>query len=208
MAARSELLRRAYAVESPDEVRALYRDWAKSYDDDLLGDDLEYVAPVEAAAVFARHVDDRAAKVLDVGCGTGLAGQALAAAGFTDIDGADISAEMLAEAGGKGVYGRLIEADLTAGLDVADGAYDAVLSVGTFTHGHVGPDGLDEAIRLVRRGGIVCVTVNEGVYDRMGYPAKLAALQQAGACTVVALDDADYLRGEGIGAKVLTLRVA
>jgi predicted TPR repeat methyltransferase len=203
MAARSELLRRAYAVETPDEVRELYGDWATSYDDDLLGEDLEYVAPVEAVAIFARHAGDRSAKVLDVGCGTGLA-----AAGFTGIDGTDISAEMLAQAGGKGVYGRLIEADLTAGLDVPDGAYDAVLSVGTFTHGHVGPDGLDETIRLVRPGGIVCVTVNEGVYDRMGYPAKLAALQQAGACTMVALDDADYLRGEGIGAKVLTLRVA
>jgi hypothetical protein len=38
MAARSELLRRAYAVESPDEVRDLYRDWAKFYDADLLGE--------------------------------------------------------------------------------------------------------------------------------------------------------------------------
>jgi predicted TPR repeat methyltransferase len=205
--ARSDLLRRAYAVDSPNEVRALYRDWARSYDDDLLGDDLQYVAPLEAVAVFRRHVDDTSARVLDVGCGTGLSGQALADAGFTRIDGADISPDMLERARAKGVYARLIEADLTAGLDIADDTYDAALSVGTFTHGHVGPDGLDEVIRVVRPGGIVCVTINEGVFEKMAYPAKIEALQRDGQARVLDLADADYLRGEGIRSKLLVLEV-
>jgi len=207
MTAKSDLLRRAYAVETPDEVRDLYRDWAQSYDDDLLGDDLQYVAPREAVAVFRRHVADAALRILDVGCGTGLSGKALAEAGFSRIDGVDISSEMLEQARAKGVYGALLEADLTVGLSIPDDDYDAVLSVGTFTHGHVGPDGVDELIRVVKPGGIVCLTVNEGVFDKMAYPSKIDALQRQGACRVLDLVDADYLRGEAIRSKILALQV-
>ena len=207
MTAKSDLLRRAYAVETPDEVRDLYRDWAQSYDGDLLSDDLQYVAPREAVAVFRRHVADASSRILDVGCGTGLSGQALAAAGFVRIDGIDISSEMLQKARAKDVYGALQEADLTAGLGIPDDAYDAVLSVGTFTHGHVGPDGLDELIRIVKPGGILCLTINEGVFDKMAYPSKIGALQRQGMCRVLELVDADYLRAEDIRAKVLVLQV-
>jgi predicted TPR repeat methyltransferase len=56
--------------------------------------------------------------VIDIGCGTGLAGQALTGHGFTIIDGLDYSAEMLKVAAGHGIYRKLIEADLTKSLDL------------------------------------------------------------------------------------------
>jgi predicted TPR repeat methyltransferase len=41
-------------------------------------------------------------RILDFGCGTGLSGLALQNAGFTNIDGLDISAPMLEKAKGAG----------------------------------------------------------------------------------------------------------
>jgi predicted TPR repeat methyltransferase len=52
------------------------------------------------------------AAVLDVGCGTGLAGEALAALGFAVVDGLDISPEMMAVAMARGAYRQCLQADL------------------------------------------------------------------------------------------------
>ena len=207
MVAKSELLQKAYAVQTPEEVKNLYRDWASSYDKDLLSDNLSYVAPKEAVKVFARHFDNISAHILDVGCGTGLSGQALASAGYKLIDGVDLSEEMLEQARLKGIYNSLFQADLTAGLKVPDNHYDAVLSVGTFTHGHVGPEGLNEVIRVVKPEGIVCLTVNEGVYEKSNYPDKLEQLAEQQICSVAELVDADYLAGENIRSKIACLKV-
>ncbi|MBB4285941.1 class I SAM-dependent DNA methyltransferase [Roseospira goensis] len=206
------VLERAYAVGGPDAVRDLYRDWAADYDHDTVGR-LGYVAPRIAVDVFADHLAGREAPIIDVGCGTGLAGVALRTRGFRHVDGLDLSPDMLAEARTKThaegpVYDALIEGDLTARLPVDDDAYAGAVSVGTFTHGHVGPAGLGEVLRIVRPGGLVTVTVNDGVYDAEGYDAALAALAAAGRATVVDTRRADYLVKEGIGARVVTLAVA
>ena len=48
-------------------------------------------------------------RVLDFGCGTGLFGQALRLNGFANIDGVDLSADMLAQAKGKNIYASLAQ---------------------------------------------------------------------------------------------------
>ena len=85
------LLDKAYDRKDKDEVTALYREWATTYDDELK--DNSYVAPQVGAGVFAEHVRDLDARILDLGCGTGLVGQALATHGYTSIDGLDLSAD-------------------------------------------------------------------------------------------------------------------
>lgn len=207
MPAKNDMLRRAYAVKDADDIRDLYKDWAATYDEDLTGKDLQYVAPKEAVKVFVHHFEKRSAKVLDVGCGTGLSGQALKDAGFEQIDGIDLSPDMLEQARSKAAYGHLFEADLIAGLTFADDTYDAALSVGTFTHGHVGPDALDEVIRVVKPGGAVCVTINEGVFEKMNYREKISQLESDGVCRVQALVSADYLLAEDIRSMILVLEV-
>lgn len=207
MVAKSDMLRRAYAVKNADDIRNLYRDWAATYDEDLTGKDLQYVAPREAVNVFVRHFEERSAQILDVGCGTGLSGQALVDAGFDQIDGIDLSPDMLEQARAKGAYENLFEADLAAGLKFADDTYDAAISVGTFTHGHVGPDGLDEVIRVVKPGGIVCVTINEGVFEKMEYRGHINRLESEGVCRVQELIPADYLLAEDIRSMILALEV-
>jgi len=70
------LVQRAYALSSAEESKALYRDWATSYDQSML-DGLGYLTPTLTAELLTRHLDARDAAILDIGSGTGLAGVAL-----------------------------------------------------------------------------------------------------------------------------------
>ncbi|MBE0533795.1 MAG: class I SAM-dependent methyltransferase [Rhodospirillales bacterium] len=198
------LLEKAYDRKDKEEVMSLYSDWAEHYDDEL-GDN-EYVAPQRAAALFAEYVPDRTVHLIDIGCGTGLVGRFLVAHGFENIDGLDLSADMLAQAGKTGIYKKLIQADLTAGLKIADATYDAVISVGTFTHNHVGPQGLDEVLRIVKPGAIAGITVNGDAYVEDGYRAKFDQLVKDGICTIVNERDEDYIIARSIRGRVVTLK--
>lgn len=205
--AKPDILQRAYTVEGREAVRDLYRDWAEGYDADVV-DGLGYVAPRHAARAFVAALPDPAARVLDVGCGTGLVGEELRALGCTRIDGLDISPDMLQAAAGKGLYESLMEGDLTRRLDIPDTSYDGVVCVGTFTHGHVGPEGLRELLRITRPGGPVTLTVNDGVYDAEDYPAALGALERDGLARLADASRADYLPGADIRCRLITLTAA
>ena len=113
------LLKRAYGLETSDEARALYRDWASTYDAHL-EDGLRYRAPQRIAEILTEEVEDTDALILDVGCGTGLVGDYLGHFGFNMIDGLDFSPEMLVIAGEKSIYRTLIEADLEKPLAIAE----------------------------------------------------------------------------------------
>lgn len=200
-------LTKVYSVRGPDDCVDAYKDWAQGYEDDVVGR-FGYVAPKIAADTFARVCPDTAGPVLDAGCGTGLAGAELAARGYTTLDGLDISADMLAEARTKGVYRHLFEGDMTKPLPtLADDAYAGIICVGTFTHGHVGTEGLPELLRATRPGGVVCLTINEGVYDDYAFQAAFDALEAGGTVTVLENRREDYLRDQGIGCRMVTLRV-
>lgn len=201
-------LTKVYSLSSPDECVDAYRDWAEGYEADVV-DLLGYVAPRVATETFTRFADASMGPVLDAGCGTGLVGMELAARGFTVIDGLDISPDMLGQARDKDVYRALLEADMTRPLvDLEDNAYEAVISVGTFTHGHVGTEALPELLRITRPGGIVCLTINEGVYADFGFDSAFADLERAGAAEVLENKGADYLTRQGIGCRLTTLRAA
>lgn len=168
-------LEAAYALKTPDDSKALYRDWAATYDETFAAA-MGYAAPGRIAALFDRRWAG-GGRVLDVGCGTGLVAEELAA---RPVDGLDISAEMLAVAAQKGVYERLIEGDLTARLAIADDSYAGLISAGTFTHGHVGPGALDELVRIAAPEALFVFGVNAEVFRELDFGAKLDALESAG----------------------------
>lgn len=95
-----------------------------------------------------------AGPVLDLGAGTGLVAERLAARGIGPVDGVDISPEMLARARAKGCYRALHEGDATSGLDLPAAGCAGLVSAGTFTLGHLGPEVLPGLLRHVRRGGV------------------------------------------------------
>jgi predicted TPR repeat methyltransferase len=202
----SSLIERAYALSDPDEARALYDEWAQSYDDDLAEDTQGYVAPALAAAAVV-EVSGTDGEILDAGCGTGLVGVALAERGARDIDGVDLSPGMLAKAKETGVYRRLAPADLSRPLPVAADSYDVVVCVGTLTHGHVGPGAFGEFVRLARPGGSIVATVLDDIWDSGGYRAEVDRLAQMAMVEVVSTDVVDYRRAAGVSARMVVLRV-
>ena len=182
-----ELLRRAHGLRSDAESLALYRDWASTYDRTML-DGLQYQSPRLVAERLAAWMPGRDGAVLDIGCGTGLAGRELAARGFAVIDGVDISPDMMAVAREHGGYRDLVCADLNARLPLADSAYQGAICCGTFTSGHVRAHCLDEIMRVLAPNAPFAFTVKLEVWDSFGFKDKLAHLQASGVLAIVALE--------------------
>lgn len=181
MSERNTLLDRVYSLKSPAECETTYDEWARTYEHDTT-EGMGYAAPEHAAERLSRLLADRPrAEVLDAGCGTGLVGAALAGYGLEVVDGVDLSSAMLEHARAKEVYRDLAKADLTRRLPVEDASYDAVICVGTLTEGHVGPEALDELVRVARPGAPVVVTVLDRIWKPSGYEARVEALEEAGA---------------------------
>jgi len=163
----------AYALTGPDDCRRLYAEWAQSYDADFAAG-MDYVLPAHVAAAFVRA--GGMGPVLDVGAGTGLLGAALRGAGFTgQIDGVDLVAQMLERARGLNIYRDLAEADVTGPLQLA-GPYAGVVSSGTFTHGHVGPEALPHLLAVAAPQAVFAISVNAGVWDALNFAAALKSL--------------------------------
>ncbi len=183
----------AYSVETPDDSRDLYGRWAATYERSFI-EPKGYVYHQQVAQVFV----DRGGRgpVLDVGCGTGIVGEALRALTLSPVDGVDISAEMLAEAAAKDTYRRLIEADLTQPVPLADAEYCGVVSAGTFTHGHLGPEAIDELIRVAAGGAVFALGVNAEHYATRGFAARLDAHHAAGLITEPELVEVPIYEGD------------
>lgn len=160
-------LEAAYALETPDDNRRLYAAWAATYEDDFVAAK-QYRYHLHVADLLVAG-DRPPGPVLDVGCGTGVVGVALAERGVGPVDGVDISAAMLEQAATKGVYRTLIEADLTIGTGVADDTYAGITSSGTFTHGHLPPDPLAELIRVAMPGARCAIGVNAAHFAELGF---------------------------------------
>ena len=159
----------AYALEGPEDNRRLYAAWASTYETDFIRES-RYVYHQKVAEIFSSELIDLDGAVLDVGCGTGIVGVELRRRGVTTIDGIDISPEMLSAARrkqvGKGsVYRDLIEADLTGSTELASNTYQGIVSAGTFTHGHLGPDALDELTRIAAPGARCALGINSAHYE-------------------------------------------
>ena len=164
-------LNAAFALRGPEDCARLYADWAASYDAGFAAG-MEYRLPAHVAAAFLAH--GGTGPILDVGAGTGLLAQHLRDMGFVgEIDAADLSVEMLAAARAKQLYRHLHRADITGPLALT-GPYGGIVSSGTFTHGHVGPEAIAQLETQAAPGALFALSINEGVFRTMGFDAALS----------------------------------
>lgn len=165
----------AYALQTPQDNQRLYAQWAESYDTSF-AEAMSYQMPRIVALIYA-EVGLGARPILDVGAGTGLLVKEMPMRGGLEFDALDISPQMLEVAGRRGVYRALLEADLTEKLPIDDATYGAVLSAGTFTHGHVGPEALDELLRIAKPNAVFVLGINAEHFEERGFGTKFAALE-------------------------------
>ncbi|MDP1719418.1 MAG: class I SAM-dependent methyltransferase [Candidatus Nanopelagicaceae bacterium] len=172
----------AYSVKTPDDNRRLYAKWASTYESEFV-EKKRYRYPKAIAEVFSEKVPLDVLHVVDVGTGTGLTGTYLVAhRPEMTIDGIDISPEMLEQAkakarfNGKPVYRDLFERDLTQEVLLTRDPYDALICSGTFTHGHLGPEAIENLTALVRHGGWLVIGVNNEHFIARGFEGYLAKL--------------------------------
>lgn len=114
-------------------VRHLFDQFSADYDARMLGQ-LSYAAPQilrELAAMVMPGRENLA--ILDLGCGTGLAGLAfkpLAA----KLDGVDLSPAMIEKARARHIYDDLAVADLETALATPGPTYDLILAADTLVY--------------------------------------------------------------------------
>lgn len=188
-----------------EQLNKVYSDWADSYDDDN-DNALKTVSQPNTVALLMRHCVSRDLQILDVGCGTGIVGEHLAVHGFTHFDGTDPSPEMMEHARKRG-YKNLLPLIPGKPLPVNKNAYDASLCVGVFTHGHLGPEGFVELIRITKPNGLICFTVNEGVWESGKFEAAIAGYSADGKWEVLEMTKQDYMVNEGVLAWYVAVRV-
>jgi ubiquinone/menaquinone biosynthesis C-methylase UbiE len=183
--------------DNDDALRAVYDEWAKEYDHDndaTLGTISQPKTVEILSAVLEKH-----AKILDAGCGTGLVGAELAKRGYAAFDGVDLSAEMLRYAKTRG-YTKLFQYSLNDPLPISDGAYDAIISAGLFTHGHVKTHAIRELIRITKSGGYLCFTINEGVYRSQAFDKEIQSITDDKLWDIEKLEKEAYMTKEQVQA--------
>ncbi len=179
----------AYSVQSPEDNKRLYAKWAATYDSSFV-DAKQYRYPKAISEVFDQVVTDSVARVLDIGTGTGLTGMYLSRLRpDVVLDGMDISPEMLEQAAlktrtnGSPVYRQLYERDLTQDVLNENAPYEALISSGTFTHGHLGPECLRNLLPLLANNGWLVVGVNNEHFEAKAFAAQLDSLVLLGEIT-------------------------
>jgi len=188
----SKFVDAAYSLEDDDMVE-FYRKWAADYDHEML-DKLGYTSPASIAAILIEQLPDTAAEILDLGCGTGLTCRMLAERGYRQLDGIDLSTEMLKVSRERGIYRDLLVGDLNQPLQRESDRYDGVISSGTFTHGHVGPEPLDEVFRVLKPDGILACTVHLDLWETKGFAAKFTDLVDQGVARLISKVEGSYYR--------------
>jgi predicted TPR repeat methyltransferase len=162
----------AYRLASPAAHREYYDAWAATYDADFI-QARRYLVPAAVASAFLSRAGIHDSPVADIGCGTGQLGRAL---GAVDVDGFDVSPEMLAIARASGAYRDVRLADLTDPHSAVERAYGGLVSSGTFTHGHLGPVDLASVLGLCRPGALCAVGINADHFSVAGFGVLLDEL--------------------------------
>lgn len=173
-----------YREDAALEVASKYDAWAPTYEATVGRD---YHALVDSAAArFAEACPLTTTPVLDIGCGTGLVGEALARRGASRLVGIDPSREMLSQCHRKGLYTSLHEVRVDGLARLGALPFPAAIAVGVFTKGHAPLSDLRHVAPLLGRDGVLAVCLRRDVATQEAIALATACLEAtyAGATVV------------------------
>lgn len=198
-----KFLDKVYGLKTVEDTKRLYDDWSSSYDSEVGSEG--YATPTRIAAALVDFLSDQNASILDFGCGTGMSGAAMSAAGFNTIDGCDLSADMLAQADKKKAYRKLWQADPDAPFPVAKGEYKAIAAVGVVSIGAAPPETLDILVDALDMGGLLVFSFNDHTFEDPRFEARVIGYLSDGKCKQLFRQDGEHLPGIGLRSTVFVL---
>jgi predicted TPR repeat methyltransferase len=134
----AEMIAAAQAIKAAPRsdagyVRHLFDQFSADYDDRMIGQ-LSYAAPQILLDLAQLVMPGRGKqKILDLGCGTGLAGAAFKPLAAR-LDGVDLSPAMIEKARARRIYDHLEVADLETALSAPGPQYDLILAADTLVY--------------------------------------------------------------------------
>ena len=186
-----------------EETLEIYADWAAHYDEDLA--EAGYDTPRRIAAALKPYVQP-SARILDFGCGTGLSGLALRQAGFTTIDGLDISAPMLEKAQARDLYANLWQSFPGEITGVTAGQYSVIVAAGVVSLGAAPPKTLSLILDCLAPGGFIGLSFNDPTVAHGSYDAVLTQEISRDRVELLFRENGLHLREPPMGSDVLILR--
>lgn len=144
---------------SPAYVRNLFDQYAGRFDRELVGT-LGYNAPALLRAALDQIAGNgrRYARVLDLGCGTGLMGEAIRDRA-DELTGVDLSPNMIAAAKRKNIYDRLVVGDVIECLLAETAPLDLILAADVFVYLPDLNPVLKAATKKLSASGLIAFTV-------------------------------------------------
>ena len=172
------LLENSYKLSTPEDNVDYYDAFASTYDTEF-ADALGWHYPAAIVATYRDAANQSDTPIADIGCGTGLVASALNLP-REQVDGIDISPEMLRIADEKQLYRSLYKVDLTKSLDEIANDYGAVLSAGTFTSGHLGPEPLESLLGIARANALFVIGVKKAYFQEADFEPVLRKMEIGG----------------------------
>lgn len=205
MSEEQEFLSKLYEIDTVEDTRRHYNEWAASYDAEITKNG--YATPARCAAALAEFALDKSAPILDIGCGTGISGLALRSVGFTHIDGSDLSDEMLNVARAKeSVYHELWKTDLDDPFPFETGTYTNFSAMGVISSGHAEAPIIDAILAVMPVGGLFVFSLSDHALEDPTFEARVAENIDTGAAQLLFKEHGDHLPGIGMGTNVYVLR--
>ena len=195
-----DFLDKVYKVSGAEATRDLYDAWSDTYDAELSRN--RYVTPQRCAEALRQFVTDPDEPVLDIGCGTGMSGLALLAAGFRTIDGLDLSPGMVRKARAKGIY-RMV--DTVGADDPLPTGYKVITAIGMIGSGAAPITVLDRIVKALPPGGMTVFSFNDHTLENPAYQGRVDALLKEGMMVERFREYGDHLPGQSINSTVYVL---
>lgn len=164
------------------EFAPQYNDLMVKWDYDLPSQTAEYVKTYGGS--------DSQGPVLDVGCGTGLVGKALAEVGYTHISGIDISPDMLNVAQETQSYRTLLQHDLIRfPYPFEDNSFPIITAIGVLSTFDNIESILRECCRMAMPDGCLIFTLRKDPLIQFDYPSQIKKLEQENLMTCIEVSD-------------------
>ncbi|MEM7257534.1 MAG: methyltransferase domain-containing protein [Pseudomonadota bacterium] len=198
-----QFLLSAYELDSAEQTRSLYRDWAATYDEEISANG--YVTPHRTAEALTRCGAQLEQPILDIGCGSGLSGELLHQAGFTELHGSDFSQPMLDLAKEKQLYNRLHLADLNDPFNFVEAPYHSIAAIGVMAPGHAGPELISAVLDLLHAGGLFGFSMNDHTLDNPNYQAEIYRLLMDRKIRIRWNEYGDHLPGIDLNSIIMVI---